>query len=76
MSEKHLYTRTSSSGCTHWNNEGHTGVGLVSRCDCLSSVFLSQHYLQTTSVYTPGLGRLAVLFLHDSQNECYGRKLR
>jgi hypothetical protein len=41
-------------------NKGHTGVVLVSRFGCLSSVLLSPHFLQTTSAYTPDLGRLAV----------------
>src|SRR5258708_5639333 len=53
MSEKHLYTRTSTNECTYWGNKGHTGVVLVSRCDCLSSEPLSQHLLQATSAYTP-----------------------
>ena len=60
MSEKHRYTRTSTDECTYGENKRHTGVVLVSRCDCLSSVLRSQHYLQTTSAYTPGLGRLAM----------------
>ena len=76
MPEKHLYTRKCTNECTHWDNKGHTGVVLVSRCDCLSSVLLSQHHQRTTSAYTPDLGRLSVLFLHVSQNERYGRKLR
>ena len=45
---------------TYWGSKGHTGVGLVSRCDRLSSVILSPHFLQTTLVYTPDLERLAV----------------
>ena len=48
----------------------------MSRCDYLSSVLLSQHFLQTTLAYTPDLGRLAVLGLHVSQNEQYGCELR
>jgi hypothetical protein len=60
MLERHLYTRTSTSECTYWGNKGHTGVVLVSRCDRLSSVILSPHFLQTTLAYTPDLERLAV----------------
>ena len=76
MSETHLYARTSANECTYWVNNGHTGVVLVSRCDCLSSVLLSQHFLRTTLAYMPDLGRLAVLGLHVSQNERSGCKLR
>ena len=74
MLEKHLYTQITSE-CTYWGNMGHTGVVLVSRCDCLSCVILSRHFLQTTLAYTPGLERLAVLFLYVSRNERYGCKL-
>jgi len=44
----------------YWGSKGHTGVGLVSRCDRLSSVLLSPHFLQTTLAYTPDLERLAM----------------
>jgi hypothetical protein len=44
-------------------NKGHTRVVPVSRSGCLSSPILSPHFLQTTSVYTPDLGPLAVQFL-------------
>ena len=60
MSEKHLYTCKSTNECTYWENKGHTGVVLVSRCDRLSSALLSPHFLQTTSAYMPDVGRLAV----------------
>ena len=72
MSEKHLYAPTSTIQCTYWGISGHTGVVLVSRYDCLSSGLLSPHFLQTTSVYTPDLERLAVRFLYVIQNERYG----
>ena len=45
---------------TYWGSKGHTGVGLVSKCDRLSSVILSPHFLQTTAAYTPDLEHLAV----------------
>ena len=77
MLEKHLCTSTSTNECMYWGGEGHTGVALVSRCDCPSSdVLHSPHYLQTTSAYMPDLGHLAVLFLYVSRNERYGCKLR
>ena len=70
-----IYAHPLVSVCIE-KNKGHTGAVLVSRCDCLSPLLLSPHFLQTTSVYTPDLGHLAVLFLHVSQNERYGCKLR
>ena len=60
MLEKHLYTRTSTIQCAYWESKGHTGVVLVSRCDCLSSVIRSPHFLQTTLAYTLDLERLEV----------------
>ena len=60
MSEKYLYTRTSTNECTYWEYNGHTGAGLASRSDYLSSELLSPHFLQTTLVYMPDLERLAV----------------
>ena len=59
MLEKRHYTRTFTYECMYLGDKGHTGVVLVSRCDCLS-VLLSQHFLQTTEAYTPDLGRLAI----------------
>ena len=60
MLERYLYTRTYTSEWTYWGNKGRTGVVSVSRCDCLSSVILSPHLLQTASAYTADLERLAV----------------
>ena len=45
---------------TDRGSKGHTGVGLVSRCDRLSSVILSPHFLQTTLAYNPDVERLAM----------------
>jgi hypothetical protein len=36
--------------------KGHTGIVLVSRSGCLSSLILSLHFLPTTTAYTPELG--------------------
>ena len=60
MLERYPYTRTFTSKCTYWENKGHTGVVLVSRCDRLSSAIPSPHFLQTTLAYTPDLERLAM----------------
>ena len=60
MLERHLYICTSTRECAYLETEGRTGVVLGSRCDCLSSVILSPRFLQTTSMYTPDLERLAV----------------
>ena len=60
MLEKYLYTRTSTIECTYWENKGHTGVELVSKCDRLSSVIRSPHFLQTALAYTLDLERLEV----------------
>ena len=60
MSEKRLYTRTSTNELTYWGNKGHTGVVLVSRRGHLSSVIRSPHFLQTTSAYTHDLEHLEV----------------
>ena len=72
----HAYPCTFTNECTYWGNKRHTGVVLVSRCDCHSSLLLSPHFLQTTSAYTPDLERLPVWFLCVSQIEPYGCKLR
>ena len=74
--EKYLYTRKSTSECAYRENMGHTGVVLEPRRDCLSSVSLSPHFLQTTLGYTPYLELLAVWFLCVSRNERYGCTLR
>ena len=60
MLEKHLYTRTTINEWRYWENERHTGVVLVSRYDCLSSVIVSPYFLQTSSEYTPDLEHRAV----------------
>ena len=59
VGETSLYMHIISE-CTYSGNMGRTGVGLVSRCDRLSSVILSPHFLQTTLAYTPDLERPAV----------------
>ena len=58
--EKRLYTRKYTSECKYWENKGHTGVVLVSRCGCQSPLILPPHYLQTAAAYTPSLEHLAV----------------
>ena len=60
MSEKRFYIREYTGEWTHWGNKGHTGVALVSRCGCLSSVIRSPRFLQTTSANTPDWERLEV----------------
>ena len=76
MLEKHSYMLISTSEHASWKNRGHMGVEQEPRCDCLSSVFVSPHFLQTTLVCTPYLEPLAVWFLCVSCNEQYGCKLR
>ena len=60
MLEKHPYTCTLIFECKYLQNKRHTGVVLVSRCGCLSSVNLSAYFLQTNSTNTPDLERIAV----------------
>jgi len=61
MSEKRLYARTQPQQVYTVMNKGHTGVEQVSTHGCLSSSrILSPHLLQTTSIYTCELGRLAM----------------
>jgi len=59
MLDRYLYHQLVSVRA-YWGSKGHTGAELVPRCDRLSSVILSRHFLQTTSAYTPDSERLAV----------------